>query len=101
MRGVVALQPASWVVLTTHASDVRVPMFWSSGTSDYWVRPLFIRRSYNKDTVGPKVFTEYKGMNHKGDTDIGPNHLLGYYCAFLRCTVKEEAEACDLVFGNT
>ena len=98
----VALHPSCWADTENkdEAKDIKVPMLFFTGSDDDIVPPDGVWRSFNQDTIKPKVCAEIKGANHFEPTELGPNREDAYVGTWFDCFIKGYSNSCNVFFGN-
>jgi CubicO group peptidase (beta-lactamase class C family) len=97
-KACVGLHP--WVPYMSpgEASKVKLPIMYTTGSSDHLVPAVSVKGDYNKVTTS-KVYASLKGAGHTEcmDPPLGKGRMTPYVIAFFDCHLKKNATACDKV----
>lgn len=97
IRAVVGLHPATELTGTA-PKEVQVPTFLATGTRDSICPALTVRLGYDMLASRTKIYANLVGANHHEPT-TGPDRWRPYVNAFLRCHLRGDRGACDVVEG--
>lgn len=96
----VAFNPAVFYDKQAKSADIKVPVFFITGTKDTTVSPQSVVKAFEEDETMDKIIANVVGDPHKECTIEGSRHMNSYAAWYLDCKVKGISDACDLFYDD-